>query len=48
LVRGTFNGFKKTLLGKVGTVDIDWVYNPMPPAVGQVYPEIPLRTVIDF
>jgi len=48
LVRGTFNGYKKTLLGNVGTVDIEWVYNPMPPAVGQVYPEIPLRTVTEF
>ena len=48
LVRGTFSGFKKTLLGNVATVDIDWVYNSMPPAVGQVYPEMELKTITEF
>jgi hypothetical protein len=48
LVRGTFNGFKRTLGMSLGTVDIDWVYNSMPPAVGQVYPEIPIRPVTEF
>lgn len=48
LIRGTFNGFKKSLLGNIGTVDIEWVYNPMPPATGQVYPEIELKTITEF
>ncbi len=48
LIRGTFNGFKKSLLGNIGTVDIDWVYNPMPPAIGQVYPELQIKTITEF
>ncbi len=48
LIRGTFNGFKKSLLGNTGTVDIEWVYNPMPPATGQVYPELDLKAVSEF
>jgi hypothetical protein len=48
LVRGTFNGFKKAMGVTLGTLDIDWVYNSMPPAVGQVYPEIPVKAVTEF
>ena len=32
----------------LGTVDIEWVYNSMPPAHGQIYPEVPLEPVIEF
>jgi hypothetical protein len=31
-----------------GVVDVDWVYNPMPPVPGQVYPPEDLKTVIKF
>jgi hypothetical protein len=48
LVRGTFNGFKRSLGMSLATVDIEWVYNSMPPAVGQVYPEIAIRPVTEF
>jgi hypothetical protein len=33
---------------KVGVVEIDWVYNPMPPVPGQVYPPVELLPVVEF
>ncbi len=48
LIRGTFRGFKRHRLITLGTVDIAWVYNSMPPAHGQIYPEVPLEPVTDF
>ena len=48
LIRGTFNGFQRHRLFKVGTIDIDWVYNSMPPIHEQIYPEIKLKPVVDF
>jgi hypothetical protein len=48
LIRGTFNGFSTSRFMEVGSVDIDWVYNSMPPCHGQIYPEIPLNPVIEF
>ena len=48
LIRGKFNGFKRTCGIDLATVDIDWVYNSMPPAVGQVYPETELKAVVEF
>jgi len=48
LVRGTFRDFQRYRLIPLGTVDIAWVYNSMPPAHGQIYPEVPLEPVTDF
>ncbi|HNV46350.1 MAG TPA: pyridoxamine 5'-phosphate oxidase family protein [Spirochaetota bacterium] len=48
LVRGTFRGFSRHRGVKLGTVDIDWVYNSMPPKQGQIYPEIEMRPVVNF
>lgn len=48
LVRGTFNGVSRYRGGRLGTVDIEWVYNPMPPKQGQVYPAVELRPVTNF
>ena len=48
LVRGTFNGFARHRGVKLGTIDINWVYNSMPPAHGQVYPPVPLAPVTEF
>jgi hypothetical protein len=48
LVRGTFLGFKKYRFMKTGIIDIEWVYNSMPPAHGQIYPEVELKPVLDF
>ena len=34
--------------GRAGVVQVDWVYNPMPPVPGQVYPEVALKAVEEF
>ena len=46
LVRGTYHA-RKGLLG-LGSVDIEWVYNSMPPAPGQIYPALDLKPVEKF
>jgi hypothetical protein len=48
LVRGKYNGTRRVGLNRLGTVDIDWVYNSMPPCHGQIYPEVPLTPVVEF
>ncbi|MBU3914874.1 hypothetical protein KKA14_05005, partial [bacterium] len=48
LVRGTYTGFQRTRLMEVGAVDIDWVYNSMPPVHDQLYPEVELKSVVNF
>jgi hypothetical protein len=48
LIRGKFAGFSKKMGLDTGVVDIDWVYNSMPPAHGQIYPPIPLKPVTQW
>jgi len=48
LIRGTFRGYKRTIGLTLGTIDIEWVYNSMPPAHGQIYPEVELTPVREF
>jgi len=48
LVRGTFNGFSRRRGILTGAVDINWVYNSMPPAHGRIYPESPLEPVTEW
>ena len=48
LIRGTFGGYKRAMGLKIGIVDIGWVYNSMPPAHGQIYPEVALEPIVDF
>ncbi|TAL31365.1 MAG: pyridoxamine 5'-phosphate oxidase family protein [Spirochaetes bacterium] len=48
LVRGTFGGFSRSRGFRLGTVDIEWVYNSMPPVQGQVYPATELKPVTEF
>jgi hypothetical protein len=48
LVRGTFNGFRRFMGIKLGTIDIEWVYNSMPPIPGQIYPVRDLKPVTEF
>ena len=48
LVRGTFRGFRRIMGLRFGTIDIKWVYNSMPPAHGQIYPEVALEPIVDF
>ena len=47
LVRGELR-FGRRLGVPYGAVDVDWVYNTMPPAHGQIYPPVPLETVERF
>ena len=48
LVRGIFNGYSRYRGIKLGTLDIDWVYNSMPPNHGQIYPPVPLERIVNF
>lgn len=45
LIRGTFLGFKRSRFTQIGTIDIAWVYNSMPPAHGQIYPPVGVKPV---
>lgn len=48
LVRGKFKGFSRYNGIKLGVVDINWVYNSMPPKAGQIYPEVKIERVVNF
>jgi hypothetical protein len=48
LVRGIFNGYSRYRCIKLGILDIDWVYNSMPPNHGRIYPPVPLERVVNF
>lgn len=48
LLRGTYQGVRRIGGIKTGVVEVDWVYNPMPPAPGQVYPPSKLKPVRQF
>jgi len=45
LLRGNWTGFRRHGLAELASIDIDWVYNSMPPVMGQVYPPLPLEAV---
>ena len=48
LVRGTYKGIRRFGGFACGLAEIDWVYNPMPPVPGQIYPAMPLQAVRSF
>jgi len=48
LVRGTYNGIGRYRGVSLATIDIDWVYNSMPPIHDQIYPEKKLDAVVNF
>lgn len=48
LVRGTFKGVQRSRGISIGAVDVNWVYNSMPPIPGQIYPEVPVEEVVNF
>lgn len=48
LVRGTYLGARRRAGFHCAEVEVEWVYNPMPPAPGQIYPPVPLRPVTEF
>ena len=45
LLRGVFHGIQRIGLIRTGMMDVDWVYNSMPPVPGQIYPPVPLTPV---
>lgn len=48
LLRGKYQGIRRIGGVKSGLVQVDWVYNPMPPVPGQIYPPVELEAVKDF
>jgi hypothetical protein len=48
LLRGKYLGMRRVGGLRTGIMEVEWVYNPMPPVTGQVYPPIPLEPVRDF
>jgi hypothetical protein len=48
LVRGTFLGYDRVRLQRLGVIELEWVYNSMPPTPGQVYPPVELKPVVNF
>jgi hypothetical protein len=48
LLRGKYLGLQRVGGVKAGVVELDWVYNPMPPVPGQVYPPVELKAVTQF
>jgi hypothetical protein len=45
LLRGTYRGIRRMSGIRAGLAQVDWVYNPMPPVPGQVYPPVELKPV---
>ncbi len=45
LLRGLFAGYRRYAGPQVGIIDINWVYNSMPPKQGTIYPVRPVRPV---
>ena len=48
LLRGVYQGIRRRGGVRVGLVDVDWVYNPMPPVPGQVFPATPIEAITRF
>jgi len=48
LLRGTYQGMERIGGVRCGSVEIDWVYNSMPPKPQQVYPPLEVKTVREF
>jgi hypothetical protein len=48
LVRGEYKGIKWIGPSKCGQVKINYVYNPMPPVMGRIYPKEPISPIKTF
>jgi hypothetical protein len=48
LIRGSFVGFDRYRSIQLGVIDIEWVYNSMPPKQGQIYPPKEVSPVVNF
>jgi hypothetical protein len=47
LIRGRFSGYRRYAGLRAGAIDIDWVYNSMPPMQGPIYPVPPIPSAPD-
>ena len=48
LVRGEFQGVQRLAGLECGILEIDWIYNSMPPKPMQIYPPLPVNPVTEF
>jgi hypothetical protein len=48
LIRGSYLGIQRIGGFKSGRLKVEWVYNPMPPVMGQIYPPLTLQAVKEF
>ncbi len=48
LVRGVYQGIRRLGGVRVGMVEAEWVYNPMPTVPGQIYPPLELKPIVEF
>ena len=48
LLRGKYQGIHRVGGVRAGVVDVNWIYNPMPPVPGQIYPALELKAVEQF
>jgi len=48
LMRGKYIGLRRIGGVKVGEMEVDWVYNPMPPVPGQIYPPMEIKPVTQY
>jgi len=45
LLRGVYRGIRRSGGFAAGVIDVDWIYNSMPPAPGQIYPPVELKPI---
>ena len=48
LLRGKYLGIRRKAGIRTGVVEIAWIYNPMPPVPGQIYPRVELKPVTEL
>jgi hypothetical protein len=48
LMRGRYIGMRRFGGIRCGVVEVDWVYNSMPPVPGRIYPPVGLEAVREF
>lgn len=48
LLQGKYLGIRRVGGIRTGVAQVDWVYNPMPPVPGQVYPPVELKAIKDY
>ena len=48
MVKGTFKGIDKKRGVTCGVIDVEKVYNPLPPTPGYIYPKEPIKKITEF